>query len=519
MSGCDCYVILRRQTSSSSLPGTASLSTDFCQPGAVCILKWFGPESSDEHRALADRVALAGTLPAICDLAEPLSPVSNLNDSPHICPFLDINPSSVPPLPPTTRPIRLFNVSHAKRQVGAMFVEEIGGGYFNQDDLFERGTFILDSGSTHLWVWFGDGALSQDECELAVRVAIRLSRYIKQMKYYIPADLMKTQNVVTGLKQVSKGGGRDAVECPPITVELCESGREPANFKACFFGWQDTKGKDKYVKMYDKYLAENLDEPASDDEAAKTLRAQEQQQQASERRVSTGGTPVEGAQSEKLARLSFYAGSGTKPGALVNGQAGRGGRGSMGRGGAGGRSSGGALAKKVAGRTLTIEERLGGVTKAGRRGSIHMANASQPLKFNQDTMGLSIVMAQLHAKELNWVAYGYTSKQELSLLGSGKDGLTGAVGALTETTVAYATVRFEVAELKSHGVDSSTDRYLLVQWVPASSSPLVRGAVNAHRAAVHEVFSPHHLQVNADDKSDLELSAVIEQFKNARIQT
>jgi hypothetical protein len=397
-----------------------------------------------------------------------------------------------------------------------MFVEEIGGGYFNQDDLFERGTFILDSGSTHLWVWFGDGALSKDECELVIRVAVRLSRHIKEMKYYTPVDLLRTQNAVTSLNKVSKGGGREAVECPPITVELCESGREPANFKACFFGWQDTKAKDKYVKMYQKYLAENLEEPASDDEAAKTRRAQEQQQ-ASDRSESAMGASTENdAKSEQLKRLSFYASSGAKPKALGNGRAG--GRGSMGRGG-GGRGSGGALAKKVAGRTLTIEERLGGVTKAGRRGSIHMANASQPLKFNQDTVSLSSVMAQLHAKELNWVVYGYTSKQELSLLGSGKDGLTGAVGVLNETTVAYATVRFEAAELAMHGVDSSTDRYLLVQWVPASSSPLVRGAVNAHRAAVHEVFSPHHLQVNADDKGDLELSAVIDQFKNARIQT
>ena len=50
-------------------------------------------------------------------------------------------------LPPATRPVRLFGVSAAKRNVGAMFCEDVGGGYFGQLDLAERGTFVLDSGA------------------------------------------------------------------------------------------------------------------------------------------------------------------------------------------------------------------------------------------------------------------------------------------------------------------------------------------------------------------------------------
>jgi hypothetical protein len=402
-----------------------------------------------------------------------------------------------------------------------MFTEEVGGGYFNQTDLFERGTFILDSGSTHLWVWFGDGALSKDECELAIRVAIRLSRHINQMKYYIPSKSLKPTNTLSGLKQVSKGGGIEAVECPSITIELCERGREPANFKACFFGWQDMKVKNNYVEKYNKYLQENTEEPASDEEDAKQQKAQEQQRRPSEeqRDKSVASAPTNDPMSKKFARSSIFAGSGAKPGALLGGRAGRGAAGRGGGRGGGGGGFGGALAKKAAGRTLTLEERLGSMTQPGRRGSIHMANASQPLKFNQDTVGLSAVMAQLHAKALNWVAYGYTTKQELSLLGCGTDGLAGVLGALDEATVAYATIRFEAAELATHGVMSTTERYVLVQWIPEGSSPLLRGAVNAHRTAVHEVFSPHHLQVSADDKGDLALAVIIEQFKNARIQT
>jgi hypothetical protein len=64
-------------------------------------------------------------------------------------PSLAPDASKEPPLPPLTRPVRLFNVSAAKRNVGAMFTEDVGGGYFCQADLSERGCFVLDSGKNH----------------------------------------------------------------------------------------------------------------------------------------------------------------------------------------------------------------------------------------------------------------------------------------------------------------------------------------------------------------------------------
>lgn len=42
-------------------------------------------------------------------------------------------------------------------------------------------------------------------------------------------------------QQVAKGSYRQVVECPPLTLELCEWGREPLAFKQCFFGWADPK--------------------------------------------------------------------------------------------------------------------------------------------------------------------------------------------------------------------------------------------------------------------------------------
>ena len=65
-----------------------------------------------------------------------------------------------------------------------MFVEDQGGGYFAQSDLAARGTHILDTGSTKVYVWFGCGEVTKDECELAIRVAVRYMRKVPEMSEY-----------------------------------------------------------------------------------------------------------------------------------------------------------------------------------------------------------------------------------------------------------------------------------------------------------------------------------------------
>lgn len=83
----------------------------------------------------------------------------------------------------------------------------------------------------------------------------------------------------------------------------------------------------------------------------------------------------------------------------------------------------------------------------------------------------------------------------------------------------YALVRFEAADLAAHGVASSTPRFALLQWMPPGVPPLLLGAVNSHRAAIGDVFSPVHLNVFAGERGELAIEAIIGQFKDARIQT
>jgi hypothetical protein len=149
-----------------------------------------------------------------------------------------------------------------------------------------------------------------------------------------------------------------------------------------------------------------------------------------------------------------------------------------------------------------------------------MEHASMPLKFNQEAKSLGDVMGDLHKNLINWCVYRYADRKELALQGSGTDGLEGAVNALEDANVNYAMVRFQPAELQQHGIaNASTEKYLFVQWTPNGCPPLLLGAVNSHRGAVKDVFSPQHLMISAEEKGELSLGHVMKQFVAARIQS
>jgi hypothetical protein len=57
--------------------------------------------------------------------------------------------------------VRLFEISHVKRKVGAMWVEEVGAGVFQQEDLLPHETFLLDGGRGVIWLWFGPDATEE----------------------------------------------------------------------------------------------------------------------------------------------------------------------------------------------------------------------------------------------------------------------------------------------------------------------------------------------------------------------
>ena len=57
-----------------------------------------------------------------------------------------------------------------------------------------------------MYVWFGCGEITQEECELAIRVGIRYSRKVPEMSEYQDdgPDEIKKQMAQVGLKGVAK---------------------------------------------------------------------------------------------------------------------------------------------------------------------------------------------------------------------------------------------------------------------------------------------------------------------------
>jgi hypothetical protein len=85
-----------------------------------------------------------------------------------------------------SKSLRLFEISYSKRQVGGMFVEEIGSSVMNgingnvttfrQSDLKETRAYVLDSASSSLFVWFGKNTTWEEDRMLAIEVAALYSR-------------------------------------------------------------------------------------------------------------------------------------------------------------------------------------------------------------------------------------------------------------------------------------------------------------------------------------------------------
>ena len=394
LSASDCYIFVRHQGKDPEKSFEDSEMGSLLAIDTSAVLVYIGSSVSESQRTFIEcHVNTDGILfTSLC--GQNAINVQDISNRENVLSLLGLPLVPTTPMPAPTRPMRLFEVSESRRSVGGMFCQEVGAGSFAQTDLSVRGTYVLDGGSDRLWVWFGSGELTGDECELVIRVAIRYSRNISELMYYkltpeeekskvqlqyaAKAAAAESESGTTNkpppkMRSVAKGGGglRAICECPNISILLCDSGKEDADFKSCFFGWKETPPRPVgYASAYQQFFLDNLDAPASEDEAE---RPEEQVQEKKE---------------EPATKKKYFT-----------------------------------TAKKASGRTLTLEQRLGtGRTTTGKRGSVHIA-ASQELVINQNDHKLDDVLSEISAGELNWLGYKYVDKKQLDLLGKGNGGL------------------------------------------------------------------------------------------------
>ena len=156
---------------------------------------------------------------------------------------------------------------------------------------------------------------------------------------------------------------------------------------------------------------------------------------------------------------------------------------------------------------VTIAERLGSKVSTGKRGSLHVA-APQPLTIVEDDehRGCTIQrdVTALHGGDEDFLVYAYSGKKIVKRLAHGVGGLSALRGFLEADNVCYALAAYG-AERLSEAVGTTVHQsvYVFVTWFPPGISPMVRGTVASHKAAIHSIFQPFQVEIVAEDMADL----------------
>ncbi|KAK7231320.1 actin filament capping protein [Aureococcus anophagefferens] len=377
-----------------------------------------------------------------------------------------------------TRPARLFEVSHAKRAVGGMFVTDLGRTFRQQDLLGNnaRGTFVLDAGGDVVYVWFGAGPVARTEAALAVAVGGGYAREVPTMDCYKlhAAERDRDASAPTArLKRVHGQHHRASMaprrDCPDLSVVLVDAGAEPPEFVACFFGWQPLGQGNAFAEAFAGDVAAAV-------AGTMVLEEDEAAEKRSHEPVVT--KTIEDDETMKRRARTLTRGRASEDRVQARGDG-----------------------------EVTIAERLGSKVSTGKRGSLHVA-APQPLTIVEDDehRGCTIQrdVAALHGGDEDFLVYAYSGKKIVKRLAHGVGGLSALRGFLEADNVCYALAAYGAERLsEAAGTTVHQSVYVFVTWFPPGISPMVRGTVASHKAAIHSIFQPFQVEIVAEDMADL----------------
>ncbi|KAJ8601746.1 hypothetical protein CTAYLR_006737 [Chrysophaeum taylorii] len=334
---------------------------------------------------------------------------------------------------------RLFSASHARRLTGHRFVTEISSTFSQKEHLCDdsAGAFVLDAGRGSVFAWRGTTTRDAD-IKLAIDFACR---YEKK----------------------SRDGGDEKG-----TVALVDAGSEPAEFAACFHGWQKMIAAPARVPGLDEFVkdcalkAEAGEASPLDDHHHMEEEEDDHHHPVQQRGVSRG--------------LS-------------------------------------SMARKKKSNELSIDQRLGSKVSRGHRGSLHV-NAGQAFKFDEEECHVQDVLNEIHAGTADFLLYGYCGKKIVKHLAHGEGGLAAMKPKLEEHNVDYAMLAYS-ADLISQKLAKEINQpvYVLITWLPEGVSPLVRGAVTSHRSAVHQLFEPFQVSLTAASLDNISDDIIWEEIK------
>jgi hypothetical protein len=113
----------------------------------------------------------------------------------------------------------------------------------------------------------------------------------------------------------------------------------------------------------------------------------------------------------------------------------------------------------------------------------------------------------------NWLLVSYASAvgNKLALAKTGAGGLAELAGELDDGQVQYAYVRVEYA----NDSESTRTKFALVIWIGENTKVMRKARVSIESGEVKRVLAHHSIQVDANDKSDLDEKDIVARLRKA----
>ncbi|CAI4211640.1 unnamed protein product [Parascedosporium putredinis] len=114
--------------------------------------------------------------------------------------------------------------------------------------------------------------------------------------------------------------------------------------------------------------------------------------------------------------------------------------------------------------------------------------------------------------EANWLLIGNgPTGNQLNLTKTGSGGLDELKNELDDSQVQYAYVRVEYA----NDSESKRVKFVLIIWIGNSTKVMRKARVSIESGEVKRVLSHHSIQVDANDKSDLDEKDIVARLRKA----
>ncbi|KAK3331469.1 hypothetical protein B0H66DRAFT_466189 [Apodospora peruviana] len=113
----------------------------------------------------------------------------------------------------------------------------------------------------------------------------------------------------------------------------------------------------------------------------------------------------------------------------------------------------------------------------------------------------------------NWLLISYQGPtgNQLVLTKTGEGGISELAENLDDAQVQYGYVRVEYA----NDAESRRVKFALVIWIGANTKVMRKARVSIESGAVKKVLAHHSIQVDADDKRDLDEKEIVARLRKA----